>query len=256
MANAEFSVRDHVGYVTIQRENALNAIDSPTKFEIIDTLRDYRDNDDVRVIVFQSEGNQAFVAGGDLQEVPENNYSLKYFTDSWDELFKTMMSMGKPTVAKVDGWALGGGFDLLLHTDIVIAADDAMIGQPEIGLGILNHFSPSMLPDLVGLRKTMELMLTGEPISGEEAAEIGLATRSVPRESLDEEVEDIVNTIKGHSPRIVKLVKEGIYTSINMTPDAARNHLEIKSLESARNDPDYMEGVRAQLEDREPEWPE
>jgi enoyl-CoA hydratase/carnithine racemase len=206
--------------------------------------------------VFQSEGDQSFVSGGDLQEVPENDFSLKEFTDSWEELFDTMMTIGKPTIAKVDGWTLGGGFDMILHTDIVIAADDAKIGQPEIGLGILNHFSPAMLPDLVGLRKTMELMLTGEPISGEEAEEIGLVTRSVPRDELDDEVQDVVDSLVDKSPRILKHVKEGIYTSINMSPDAARKHLEARSLESAREDPDYMEGVKAQLEDRDPEWPE
>lgn len=256
MVNAEFSVEEGVGYVTVQREEALNAIDSPTKFEIIDTLREFRDDDNVRVVVFQSEGDQAFVAGGDLKEVPEQDYSLKYFTDSWEELFETMMTLEKPTIAKVDGWTLGGGFDMILHTDIVIAADDAMIGQPEVGLGILNHFSPAMLPDLVGLRKTMELMLTGEPITGEEAERIGLVTRSVPREDLEEEVQDVVDTVSEHSPRILKAIKEGIYTSINMSPDSARNHLEARSLESARNDPDYMEGVRAQIEGRDPEWPE
>ena len=256
MVNAEFSVEDGVGYITVQRAEALNAIDSPTKFEIIDTLDEYRENDDVKVVVFESEGDQAFVAGGDLKEVPENDYSLKYFTDSWEELFTTMMTLGKPTVAKVDGWALGGGFDLLLHTDIVIAADDAMIGQPEIGLGILNHFSPPMLPDLVGLRKTMELLLTGEPVSGEAAEEIGLVTRSVARDELDDEVQDVVDSLVDKSPRITKLVKEAVYTSINMAPSASRELLEAQSLHSARNDPDYMEGVRAQIEGRDPEWPE
>jgi enoyl-CoA hydratase/carnithine racemase len=254
MVNAEFSVENGVGYVTVQREEALNAIDSPTKFEIIDVLGEYREDDEVKVVVFQSEGDQAFVAGGDLKEVPEHDYSLKYFTDSWEELFTTMM--GKPTVAKVDGWALGGGFDLILHTDIVIAADDAMIGQPEVGLGIMNHFSPPMLPDLVGLRKTMELLLTGDPITGAEAERIGLVTRSVPREDLDDEVQSLLDSLLGHSPRITKLVKEAVYTSINMAPDAARAHLEARSLESARDDPDYMEGVRAQIENRDPVWPE
>lgn len=254
MVNADFTLEDGVAYVTIQREEAFNAIDSPTKFEIIDRLDGYREDDDVTAVVFQSEGDKAFLAGGDLEEVREQDFSLTYFTESWDELFTTMMNLGKPTIAKVDGWALGGGFDLLLHTDIVIAADDAMMGQPEVGLGILNHFSPAMLPELVGLRKTMELLLTGDPISGEEAEEIGLVTRSVPREDLDDEVQDVLDSLGVNPPAIIKLVKDGIYDRINMTPAAARDHLERESLDSARNDYYYEEGVRAQLEDRDPDW--
>ena len=254
MVNAAFDVADGVGSVTIQREEALNAIDTPTKLEIIERLEEYRVDDDVRVVVFQSEGDQAFTAGGDLNEVVDVDFDLEYHTETWDELFKTMMRLGKPTVAKVDGWALGGGFDLLLHTDIVIAAEDAMIGQPEIGLGILNHFSPSMLPSLVGLRKTMELLLTGDPISGAEAADIGLVTRSVPAEDLDEAVADVVDSIRGNPARITKHVKDAIWASIDMSPSAARQHIEARSLDSARTEPYYEEGVRAQLEDRDPEW--
>lgn len=254
MVNADFTVSDGAAYVTIQREEALNAIDTPTKLEIIERLEDYRVDDDVRAVVFQSEGDQAFTAGGDLKEVIDVDFDLEYHTETWDELFTSMMRLGKPTIAKVDGWALGGGFDLLLHTDIVIAAEDAMIGQPEIGLGILNHFSPSMLPSLVGLRKTMELLLTGDPISGAEAADVGLVTRSVPAEDLDDEVEDVVESIRGNPARITKHVKDAIWASIDMTPSAARQHIEARSLDSARTEPYYEEGVRAQLEDRDPDW--
>jgi enoyl-CoA hydratase/carnithine racemase len=254
MVNATFTVENHVGYVTIEREEKLNAMDTETKHAIIEELEGYRDDDTVRVVVIQSEGDQAFCAGGDVQEIPEVDYSLQYFTESWEELFQTMRDLGIPTVAKVDGITLGGGFDLMLHSDIVIAADDARIGQPEIDLGIVNHFSPPMLLQQVGLRKTMELMMTGETISGAKAADIGLVTRSVPREDLESEVDSLVKTLANKSPRIMKKLKEGIYTSTNMVPDAAKSHLESVSLESARNDPAYREGVDAQLEDREPNW--
>lgn len=254
MVNATFDIENHAGYITIEREEKLNAVDSPTKRAIIDHLTEYRQNDTVRAVVFQSEGEKAFSAGGDIQEIPEVDYSLQYFTDSWDELFSTMRNLGMATIAKVDGITLGGGFDLLLHTDFVIATEDARIGQPEIDLGIVNHFSPPLLLQQVGFRKTMELLLTGEPISGDEAATIGLVTRSVPRERLDDEVDALVETLVNKSPRIVKKIKAGIYSSTNMSPDAAKTHLERISLESARTDPDYREGVDAQLEDREPNW--
>lgn len=254
MVNASFTVDDHVGYVTIEREEKLNAVDSETKHAIVEEIEAFRDDDGVRVVVIRSEGERAFCAGGDVQEIPEVDYSLQYFTESWEELFRTMRDCGMPTVAKVDGITLGGGFDLALHADIVIAADDAQLGQPEIDLGIVNHFSPPKLLQQVGFRKTIELLLTGDTISGAEAADIGLVTRSVPGERLDEEIDDLVETLANKSPRIAKKVKEGIYTSVNMAPDAAKSHLEGVSLESARVDPDYREGVDAHLEDRDPDW--
>lgn len=253
MVNAEFRVDGPVATVAIQREEALNAIDSPTKTAIIDELDGWRD-EDVRVVVIESEGEQAFCAGGDLHEVKEMDYSLKHFTDSWAELFEVMTTMPQPTIAAVDGYTLGGGFDLMLHTDIVIAADDATIGQPEVGLGIVNHFSPPMLLATVGLRKTMELMLTGETISGAEAERIGLVTRSVPADELDETVEEVAESLVSKSPRIVGKLKRGIYTSLDMSPAGARSHLESVALESARTDPDFREGVDAQLENRDPDW--
>jgi len=185
MVNAAFTVEDGIARIELQRPEALNAVEMPTKRAIIERVRDYRDDDSVRVVVFQSQGD-SFCAGGDLQEVVEGDYALEPFTDSWEELFEAMMDLGKPTVARIDGYTLGGGFDLMLHTDIPIAAEDAKLGQPEVGLGIVNHFSPPMLQVKVGLTKTLDMMLTGEMISGEEAARLGLVARSVPAEDLDE----------------------------------------------------------------------
>lgn len=255
MSNAECAIEDSVGYVTIQREDALNAIDSPTKADITETLKAWREDDSVRVVVIRSEGDRAFCAGGDISEVPEVDYSLEYFTETWEELFDVMLTMDAPTVAKVDGVALGGGFDLMMHADVVVAAEDAKLGQPEVGLGIVNHFSPPMLLETVGLRKTVQLMVTGEPITGAEAERIGLVTWSVPGDELDAKVDDVVSSILEKSPRIVGKLKRGIYTSLDMSPTAARDHLEAVALDSARTDPDLREGIDAQLENREPEWP-
>lgn len=254
MVNASFEIENYAAYITIEREEKLNAVDSETKQAIIEQLEEYQTDDDVRTVVFQSSGSRAFSAGGDIEEIPEVDYSLEYFTESWDKLFRTMRNIGVPTIAKVDGITLGGGFDLMLHADFVVAADEAQIGQPEVDLGIINHFSPPKLLNQVGFRKTMELMMTGETISGSEAADIGLVTRSVPADELDAEVEELADTLVNKNPRTLKRLKEGIYTSANMAPDAAKAHLENISLTNAREYDDYKEGVDAQLEDREPEW--
>lgn len=256
MVNASFTVADAVGYVTIDRPEKLNAIDLPTKRAIIDHLEDYRDDDDVRVVVFRSAGDGAFSAGGDLGEVVESDYQLTPFTESWAELFELMHALGKPTVAKVDGYALGGGFDMVLHADIVVASEDAKFGQPEIDLGLVNHFSPPLLHRTVGLRKTLEVMMLGEHIPAEKAEEMGLITRCVPHDDLDDEVEDVVETLKEKPPRIMKKLKDAVYDSLEMSPASGRDHIERIAVESVREDPDHPEGVDAVLDGREPDWPE
>jgi enoyl-CoA hydratase/carnithine racemase len=253
MVNAAFTVEDGIARIELQRPEALNAMEMPTKREIIERVRAYRDDDSVRVVVFQSEGD-SFCAGGDLKEVEEHDFALEPFTDSWEELFEAMMNLGKPTVARIDGYTLGGGFDLMLHTDIPIAAADAKLGQPEVGLGIVNHFSPPMLQASVGLTKTLDLMMTGDLISGEEAERMGLVARSVPREELDEEVNGAVESLAEKSPRVLRKLKDGIYATAEMSPRASRSYLETIALDAARTDPDYREGVEAQLEDRDPDW--
>jgi enoyl-CoA hydratase/carnithine racemase len=253
MSNVECWVEDRVARIELQRPEALNAVEMPAKRDIIEQVRSWGEDDEVRVVVFQSEGG-AFCAGGDLHEVRERDYALEPFTDSWEELFEAMMGLGKPTVARVDGYALGGGFDLVLHTDVPIAADDAQLGQPEVGLGIVNHFSPAMLQETVGLTKTLDMMLTGDRISGEEAARLGLVARSVPPADLDDEVDRVAESLAEKSPRVLRKLKDGIYATAEMSPRASRSYLESIALEAARTNPDYREGVDAQLEDRAPEW--
>ncbi|WP_433631717.1 enoyl-CoA hydratase/isomerase family protein [Halomicrococcus sp. NG-SE-24] len=254
MSNAVFDVTDGVATVEIRRPDALNAMDSETKRDIIDRVREYRHDDGVRVVVFRGAGEDAFCAGGDLKEVRETDYSLAAFTETWQELFDALRRLGKPTVAQVDGVCLGGGFDLMLHVDFVVATDDATIGQPEASLGIVNHFSPPMLREMVGWRRALDLVMTGEPVDGAEAERIGLVTRSVPRSEVEEEVASLTASLLEKSPRVLRKLKTGFYETMDMPPAAAKDHLGRIAHEAAREDPDYREGVDAQLDGRDPEW--
>lgn len=253
MTHAEFAVEEHVGTITIDRPEALNAIDLDTKAEMVATLEEWRDDDDVRAVCFESAGD-AFSVGGDLKEVEELDFALQPFTKSWRELFETMVTLGKPTVAKVDGYTMGGGFDLVLHTDLVIAGENARFAQPELKLGILNHFSPALLPGTVGIKKTLELMMTGDPITATEAAECGLITKAVPAAELDGVVDSYLESLVAKPPGVMAELKDAIYTSADMAPTAARDHVESRALRQAREEGWMREGVEAQLEDRDPEW--
>lgn len=255
MVNAVFTIEEGVAIVELQRPERLNAIDFETKQEITEQIHTFDDNQDVRVVLFRGTGD-AFCAGGDITEIPETDYSLSQFTESWAELFDAMLALGKPTVAAVDGVCLGGGFDLMLHCDFVVAAEDATIGQPEISLGIVNHFSPPLLREMVGWRKALELVMTGKPISGAEAERIGLVTQSAPEEEFNEAVDALVDSLRNKSPRVLRRMKGGLYETMDMSPTAAQEHLGRIAHEAVREDPDYREGIDAQLEDREPEWRE
>jgi len=253
MVNATFSVADGVARIRVEREEALNSIDLETKEEIIERLGEHDDDEDVRAVLFETAGEKAFSAGGDLKEVVEEDFALEPFTESWDRLFTRMTTIDPPTVAKLDGFTFGGGFDLMLHTDIVVAAEDAKIGQPEVNLGIVNHFSPAFLPPAIGTKKTLDLLLTGDPITGAEAKELGLVARAVPAEELDAEVESVLSSLKSHSPEILSRIKSVVYEGIEMSPSAARDHAENVAHEAAEG-PWMREGVEAQLEKRDPSW--
>lgn len=253
MVDADFSLADGRATVELQRPEALNAVDLETKRAIVDQLREWKGDERVRAVLVRSEG-EAFCAGGDVHEVREHDYALRPFTDSWAELFDEMTSLDVPTVARVDGYALGGGFDLVLHTDIAVAAADAHLAQPEVGLGIVNHFSPPRLVASLGRQTATDLLLTGRALTGREADRAGLVARSVEGEDLDDEVDAVVEALLEKSPRVLRKLKAGLWTTQDMSPSAAESHLESVALEAAREDPDYREGVAAQLEDREPEW--
>lgn len=255
MSTVSFEKEDGVGRIVFENPEKRNALTLEMKLEIIELLEASRNDEAVSVIILESGGTRAFCSGGDLQEIPENDFRLKEFFDSWEQLFETLRTVELPVIAKVDGWTLGGGFDMLLHIDIVICDEEAMLGQPEIGVGVLNPFSASMLPELIGLRKSMELMLTGEPISGCEAERIGLVTRSVPSDELADEVMEMAEKLQQYSPRVLALTKKSLYDSAQMEPISAYHHLKERSLKHARDDPDYMTGIEAQLSGSEPEWP-
>lgn len=253
MVNAAFEIAEGVGRITIEREEALNSIDLETKEAIIDRLAAYRENDEVRAVLFESEGDRAFSAGGDLKEVEERDFALEPFTESWERLFDAMTRLPKPTVAKVDGYTFGGGFDLILHTDIVVASEDAHIGQPEVNLGIVNHFSPALLPRSVGMKRALDMLLTGDPITGAEAAEAGLVSRAVDAQELDDEVEAVLDSLRSHSPAVLGQIKSAVYEGMEMSPRAAQANAD-----AVAHDPELQplmrEGVESQLEDRPPSW--
>ncbi|MBV7276638.1 short-chain-enoyl-CoA hydratase, partial [Clostridium sp. PL3] len=209
--NLTFVKEDKIAIVTINRPKALNALNSETLKEL-DTVIDalYEDKEALAVIL-TGEG-KAFVAGADISEMKDlNTIEGRDFGILGNKVFRKLENMGKPVIAAVNGFALGGGCELSMACDIRIASSKAKFGQPEAGLGITPGFGGTQrLPRLVGEGMAKELIYTGKIIDASEALRIGLVNRVVEPEQLIVEVKALANTIAAQAPIAVKLCKAAI----------------------------------------------
>src|SRR2546426_9463321 len=175
--------------VTINRPKVLNALNSQTVDELRRAMLDLKRDDEVRVIVVTGAGDKSFVAGADINELavqtPTGGRELAL---TGQHVLDTIESMGKPVIAAINGYALGGGCELAMACTLRLAADTAKLGQPEINLGIIPGYAGTQrLPRLVGKGKAMEIILSGAPIGASEAERIGLVKRVVPAAELKTE---------------------------------------------------------------------
>ncbi|MEQ1787835.1 MAG: enoyl-CoA hydratase/isomerase family protein, partial [Acidimicrobiales bacterium] len=197
-----YEVRDHVARLTIDREERRNALSWALIREMRAALSVAKDDPDVRVVVVTGAGTQAFCAGADLDGMAGG----AGFTELHDgrgelaDLFRDLYALGKPTIARVRGYALAGGFGLALACDLVVAADDAQFGTPEIGLGLWPHMITVPLLRSMAPKRALELMLTGRRIDAAEAERIGFVTRVVPVAELDSAVDALAAELAGRSP--------------------------------------------------------
>jgi enoyl-CoA hydratase/carnithine racemase len=260
MSDVEFTVEDEVAEITVRREDKKNAMASATRAETLAPLvRDCRDDEDVRVLVFRTGGDDVFSTGGDLQELLDNDFdaeAIKQIGESWEELHFQLQNLGKPTVAVVDGLALAGAANLLLYVDIVVAATDAKIGWAGVDRGIVEWFSSTRLQHYVGPRKAMYYLLTGELVDASDAEAMGLVTRAVPPDELDDAVDDIVDSLRRKHPETLARLREGVYRSMEMSPASALAITKRDVYDLNSGEPPLQEGIEAFLEDRDPDWVE
>jgi enoyl-CoA hydratase/carnithine racemase len=164
-----------------------------------------------------------------------------------------MMNLGKPTIAAVNGLALGGGCEVAISCDIVIASEDARFGTPEIKIGVLPAVAISLLPRLIGRKKALELIFTGDAIEPKEAERLGLINKVVPADRLDEAVKEFANKLIDKSPIAIRFAKDSIYRGLDVEySKALDNGFEITSLLSTSED--AKEGIASFSEKRKPVW--
>jgi enoyl-CoA hydratase len=256
MNDVECSIEDGVAEITVHREAKKNAMESAMRKDTIAPfVRDCRDDDDVRVLVFRTGGDEVFSTGGDLQELLDNEFdaeAIKRIGESWEELHFHLENLGKPTIAVVDG--LAGAANMLLHMDIVVASTDAQIGWAGVNRGIVEWFSSTWLQHYIGPRKAMYYLLTGELVDADDAAEMGLVTTAVPPAELNATVDDVVASLTDKHLETLARIRAAVYRSMEMSPASALGMTKRDVYDLNSGEPPLQEGIEAFLEDRDPEW--
>lgn len=247
-------IEDRVATIVVNRPEKRNALNAVVRREMVEALDALCDEAEVRVLVITGAGDKAFIAGADIAEFAERTPLEQREAMEGRRLFEVLADFPKPTIAMINGYALGGGCEVALACDIRVAARSARLGQPEIKLGILpGGGGTQRLPRLVGLGRAMRMILTGEMIAAEEAERIGLVDLVVDDHELAARTRDLARTIAGYSPVALKLAKEAVRATMEM-PLSAGLRFEREAFVTAFSSEDKREGIAAFLEKRTPEF--
>jgi enoyl-CoA hydratase len=243
-------IRGRVALITLNRPEALNALNSALISELNHALDELESNRDIGCIVLTGSA-KAFAAGADIKEMAELKYPQIYLDDLFSESDR-VASRRKPIIAAVAGFALGGGCELALMCDFILAADNARFGQPEIKLGVLPGMGGTQrLTRAVGKAKAMEMCLTGRLIDAVEAESAGLVARIVPQAQLLEEALKVAQTIATKSLPVAMMVKESVNRAFEVSL-AEGIRFERRVFHAAFASEDQKEGMAAFIEKREP----
>jgi enoyl-CoA hydratase/carnithine racemase len=249
-----YEVRGPAAWLIIDDPDRRNPL-SLAVIEMLDEgLASAAADEKVRVVVVTGAGDRAFSAGGDLSGgFFDKPIELHHGRGAFAEMLRTMRRLGKPTIARVNGHALAGGFGLAAACDIVVAAEHARFGTPEIDVGLWPMMIGAVLVRCMSRRAVLELMLTGRLIGASEAKALGAVSRVVPSDRLDEEIDAVVGQLAAKSPATIRLGRDAFYAVDDLDFDEALDHLHA-ALTSVASTEDAAEGVRAFLEKRPPEW--
>ncbi|KRS11331.1 enoyl-CoA hydratase [Roseovarius atlanticus] len=246
-------VEDHVAKITLNRPDALNALNDQLLGELVDALQDAEGNDKVRCIVITGS-EKAFAAGADIKMMSEKSFVDVFAGNLFGPEADAIVRIRKPIIAAVSGYALGGGCELAMMCDFIIAADNAKFGQPEINLGVMAGMGGSQrLTRFIGKSKSMDMNLTGRFMDADEAERSGLVSRVVPAKKLTEEAMAAAGKIAEKSMITVMAVKEAVNRSYEV-PLAEGLLFERRVFHSLFATEDQKEGMAAFAEKREAQF--
>jgi enoyl-CoA hydratase len=249
--NLLYEKKDAIAFITVNRPAVRNALNSQTVRELSAAFDQAKNDADVRVAILTGSGEKAFVAGADINELAtQTPVAGKQYALDGQAVFDSIENLGKPVIAAVNGFALGGGCELAMACTFRIASDNAVLGQPEVKLGIIPGYGGSQrLPRLVGKGRAMQILLTGEMVSAADALRIGLVNQVVPLPELMKTAEDIAKKVIANAPLAVKFVLEAVNRGVEMT-QAEGQFLEATLFGLCCATEDMKEGTRAFLEKR------
>lgn len=251
----KLEVKDNIAYLTIDQPKSLNALNSDVLEELTDAVDSIAKNDEVKVVILTGAGEKAFVAGANIKQMSTlNAIEGREFSDLGNTAFEKLANLPQPTIAAVNGFALGGGCELAISCDIRLASDNAVFGQPEVGLGITPGFGGTQrLARLIPVGIAKELIYTARNVKAEEAKEIGLVNHVYPQDQLMEEAEKLAKTILSKGQLAVQKSKKAIDVGLDSSLQRGLD-LEREVFGILFSTEDQKEGMKAFIEKRKPEF--
>jgi enoyl-CoA hydratase len=255
LANVLYEKRGSIAYVTVNRPKVLNALNTPTWKDLRTAFEDVRDDAAVRGVILTGAGDKAFIAGADISELARvTAFEAEQSSRFGQEILDLIENLGKPVIAAVNGFALGGGCETAMACTIRIAVETAKFGQPEVALGLVpGGGGTQRMPRLVGKGRALLLILSGEMISAQEAYRIGLVNEIVPAADLVTRAETILKKIASNAPIAVKFALEAANKGLE-TSQSEGLLLEASFFGLCAGTEDKKEGTTAFLEKRAPQF--
>ena len=253
--NVLYEKKAGIAYVTLNRPNVLNALNTPTWTELRAAFEDARDDVAVRGVILTGAGNKAFIAGADISELAHlTAFEAEQSSRFGQDVLDLIENLGKPVIAAINGFALGGGCETAMACTIRIAVDNAKLGQPEVKLGLVpGGGGTQRLPRLAGKGRALQLILSGEMIDAQEAYRIGLINEVVPAAELISRAETILRKISSNGPIAVKFALEAVNKGLE-TSQSEGLLLEASYFGLCAATEDKKEGTSAFLEKRIPQF--
>jgi enoyl-CoA hydratase/carnithine racemase len=250
-----YEVDAGVARATINRPERRNAMSFGVMHGLRDAMARAKSDEAARVVVLTGAGEKAFCAGADLGGggIAESAASAHDGRGLLADLFRDMWSLGKPVIARVRGYALAGGFGLACACDMIVAADDAVFGTPEINVGLWPYMITVPLLRSMPPKTALDLMMTGRRVSAAEGARIGFVQRVAPVADLDATVDDLAQSLATKSPLIMRWGRDAFYRVLEMDAHAALSYLQGMLTVTSQTE-DAAEGVAAFAEKRAPQW--
>jgi cyclohexa-1,5-dienecarbonyl-CoA hydratase len=240
-----------VAKITINRP-PFNILNVKTLGEIAEALEDVGKDDGIKVLVMTGAGEKAFSAGVEIRDhLPQK---IKETLESFHKVFHLLAQINKPTIATVRGFAYGGGCELASACDIVLASEDAQFGQQEVSVGAIPTVATVLLPRIIGRKKALEIIFTGDTLTASEAKKIGLINEVFTAAEFEEAVNKLIEKFKKKSSVVLKLIRMAVYQGLNRDFREALDGVTDIYLDKLMNTEDAVEGLNAFLEKRKPVW--